>query len=499
MNFLGIDIGTSGCKAAIHNENGDLMAASIRSYEVTFSKTGAAELNSGEVIKKCFESIRECTGLVENGSVKALSISSQGEAFTAVGVNREIMSRAMISSDTRSAPFIKPLVDVIGEEELYEITGHTAQPIFTVFKLLWLKSNRPDIWKKAHYFLCFEDLLQLYLGVEPTISWSLAGRTMLFDVRKHEWSSNILSEIELDSSKLATPLQSGSIAGTVSSRISSELGLSKDAYIVSGGHDQACNALGAGVTREGVAMLATGTVECITAAFQKPIFNEKLRLNNLCTYDYVLPDSYSSIAYHLTGGNILSWFAEEFGYPEKEKANKTGKNYYSLLLDQLSLEPSELIVLPYFTTSGTPYFDRKTKGIIYGLRLTTKRSEILQALLEGVAYEIRLNLEILDNSGYQINKFRAVGGGARSPKWIQLKANILEREIDLLNTEETGCYGASIIAYSAFSDINSFEIAKKWVKPLRTIIPQKKYQKDYLSRFNSYKEIYESLKGGLNF
>jgi xylulokinase len=494
MNLLGIDIGTSGCKAAIYSERGKLLAESRRSYEVIFSEGGGAELNSLEVITKCFESIRECTGLVERGSVKALCISSQGEAFTAVGPNREILSNAMISSDTRSAPFIQPLVNAIGEEKLYEITGHTAQPIFTVFKLLWLKSKKPDIWEKARYFLCFEDLLQLFLGIEPTISWSLAGRTMLFDVRKHEWSSDILNEIGLDSSRLATPLQSGSIAGRVSSQVSAELGLSKETIIVNGGHDQACNALGAGVTKEGVAMLATGTVECMTAVFKKPIFNNKLRLNNLCTYDYVLPDSYSSIAYHLTGGNILSWFAEEFGYREKVKAKKTGEDYYNLLLDQISLQPSDLIVLPYFTTSGTPYFDRETQGTIYGLRLTTKKSDILQALLEGVMYEMRLNLEILDSSGYQINKFRAVGGGAKSLKWIQLKANILGRDIDMLTIKETGCYGASILAYSAYLGKVAKKISDEWVRPAKTIEPVKKHEIKYKNRFNSYKKLYKSLK-----
>lgn len=496
MNFLGIDIGTSGCKAAVYNENGILMAESRRSYEVVFSKGGGAELNSLEVIRKCFESIRECTHIVKPGSVKALSISSQGEAFTAVGENREILSNAMVSSDTRSAAFIKPLEEAIGEEKFYEITGHTPQPIFTVFKLLWFKSNKPDVWNKARYFLCFEDLLQLFLGTDPTISWSLAGRTMLFNVRTHQWSFEILNEIGLDSSKLATPLQSGSIAGEVSADAAQLLGLSADTQIVSGGHDQACNALGAGVTKEGVAMLATGTVECITAVFSQPIFNRKLRINNLCTYDYVIPDSYSSIAYHLTGGNILGWFANEFGYEEKEKANKSGENYYTLLLDQINLKPSNLIVLPYFTTSGTPYFDRKTKGIIYGLRLSTKKAEILQALLEGVAFEMRLNLEILDRSGYEINKFRAVGGGAKSTRWIQLKANILGRKIDILNTKETGCYGSSILAISAITGRKVNDIAEDWVRPVETITPDRNAQKKYLTRFSSYKKLYESLQGG---
>jgi len=470
------------------------MAESRRPYEVVFSKGGVAELNSGEVIKKCFESIRECTDLIEKGSVKALSISSQGEAFTAVGSNREILSNAMISSDTRSAPYIEPFVAAIGEQRLYEITGHTAQPIFTLFKLLWFKSNKPKIWEKARYFLCFEDLLQLFLGVDPTISWSLAGRTMMFDVQKHDWSHEILEEVGLDPGKLATPKQSGSIAGNVSAEVASEIGLSCDTLIVNGGHDQGCNALGAGVTKEGVAMLATGTVECITAAFKKPIFNDKLMLNNLCTYDYVLPDIYSSIAYHLTGGNILNWFAQEFGQQEKEKAKTNVKDYYTLLLDQIDLIPTDLLVLPYFTTSGTPHFDRKTKGTIYGLRLRTKRSEILQALLEGVMYEMKVNLEILENAGYKIKRFRAVGGGAKSLKWVQLKANIIGRDIEILSIKETGCYGSAMLAYSAFESTALFDISKEWVKPRKTITPNKKYEEEYLSKFSSYKVLYHSLK-----
>lgn len=495
MNFLGIDIGTSGCKVSAYNEQGQLQAESRRSYDVIFSEGGGAELNSAEVIQKCFESIRECSGMMKAGSVKALSISSQGEAFTAVGANREILSNAMISSDTRSAPFIQPFKEAIGEQKLYEITGHTAQPIFTACKLLWFRANKPKIWSKARYFLCFEDLLQLFLGIDPAISWSLAGRTMLFDVRTHEWSDEILKEVGLEPGKFAKPLPSGSVAGSIHSDIAKDLGLPSETLIVCGGHDQACNALGAGVTKQGVAMLATGTVECITAAFNKPVFSSNLRINNLCTYDYVLPNSYSSIAYHLTGGNILSWFAKEFGEIEKEKAKKTGQDYYTFLLREITSKPTSLLVIPYFTTSGTPYFDRKTKGLIYGLRLTTKKSEILQALLEGVAYEMRVNLEILDEAGYEIHKFRAVGGGAKSIKWIQLKANILGREIDILNTKETGCYGASMLAYSASEGKNISKISDAWVHPLKTITPNKDFTKAYSAKFNSYKKLYRTVKG----
>lgn len=494
MNYLGIDIGTSGCKAGIFDGDGKQIALAKRSYDVIFSDGGGAEIDSDEVIKKCFEVIKECTSQAPPDSVKALSISSQGEAFTAIGPDNETLCNAMISSDSRSKSYISGLVSAIGEEKLYNITGHTAYPIFTVFKLLWLKDNRPDVWGKARYFLCFEDLLVLRLGANPAISWSLAGRTMLFDVQKHEWCNEILDEVGLSKSKLATALPSGSVAGSVNISLAHELGLPTDAKIIVGGHDQTSSALGAGVIDEGVAMLATGTVECITAAFKKPVFTENLRLNNLCTYDYTIKDTYTSIAYNLTGGNILKWFVKEFGHKEIDEARRTGSDPYELVLNQLSEGPNPLLVLPYFTSSGTPYFDTQTMGAIYGLRLTTTRGEVLRALLEGVAFEMRLNLEIMEESGYNIHELRAVGGGAKSKVWTQLKSNVLNKKITTLDITETGCYGVAMLACSAITGEPVSSIAGRWVNPSAFIEPDERFAKIYSEKFKTYKNLYKALK-----
>lgn len=494
MNYLGIDIGTSGCKAGIFDGNGKQIAFAKRSYDVMFSAEGGAEIDSDEVIKKCFEVIKECTAQAPPNSVKALSISSQGEAFTAIGSDNETLCNAMVSSDSRSKPYINDLVGAMGEERLYTITGHTAYPIFTVFKLLWLKENRLDVWQKARYFLCFEDLLVLRLGAKPSISWSLAGRTMLFDVQKHEWCDEILDEIDLSKSKLAIPMPSGSVAGLVNKSLASELGLPSDTKIITGGHDQTCSALGAGVTDEGVAMLATGTVECITAAFKKPTFTENLRKNNLCTYDYTIEGTYSSIAYNLTGGNILKWFVEEFGQKEIEDAKRSGGDPYDLVLSQLTDSSTPVLVLPYFTSSGTPYFDTQTMGAIYGLRLTTSRGEVLKALLEGVAFEMRLNLEIMEESGYNIHELRAVGGGAKSKKWTQLKSNVLNKKITTLDITETGCYGVAMLACSAITGEHVSQVAGRWVNPESFIVPEKQFEESYAEKFKKYKDLYKSLK-----
>jgi xylulokinase len=427
-HYLGIDIGTGGCKAVVFDANGRQLAAASSDYNVCFTPDGGSELNSDEVVEKCLAVIAASVRQIPPRSVRGLGIASQGEAFTALGRNGCALCGAMVSSDTRAEEFAREWPRRFGEERLYQITGHTAHPLFTLFKLLWLRERKPEVWERSASFFCFEDLLQFRLGLDPAISWPLAGRTMLFDVRRHCWSDEILAAAGIARDQLARPLPSGAVAGTVSPTMAASLGLASGALVVAGGHDQVCGALGAGVTRGGVAMVGAGSVECVTPAFSRPVFSEDLRRNNLCTYDHAVPGLYATLAYSLTGGNILKWFRDEFAAGET----------YEQLLKAVAPEPTSLQVLPYWTPSGTPYFDRLTPGAIIGLRLSTKRGEILRALLEGVALEMRLNLAILKGCGCQIDELRAVGGGAKSRWWTQLRADILGCPVAALDVTEGG-------------------------------------------------------------
>jgi xylulokinase len=494
VNFLGIDIGTSGCKAVVFDSEGQPLTTANREYDVIFMENGGAELDSDRVINNCLQIILECSQRVEANSIAGLGISSQGEAFTAIDGNGKTLCHAMISSDMRSEGYVHKWTEKFGEEKLYQITGHTAHPLFTLFKLLWLKDNKPDIWEKTKKFLCFEDLLHFRLGLDPAISWSLAGRTMLFDVRKHEWNREILDLVGLTINQLARPLPSGSIVGTLNDESSTKLGLAYGAIVITGGHDQPCGALGAGVTKSGMGMYATGTVECLTPAFTYPIFADDLRKNNLCTYDHAVTGMYITVAYSLTGGNILKWFRDEFGVYELIEADKKGVNAYDLLLKAAGDKPSDLIVLPYFTPSGTPYFDTKTKGAVLGLRLTTKRGEFIRALLEGVAMEMRLNMEILEKSGNDVKELRAIGGGAKSVIWTQLKADVTGKNITTLNITEAGCLGVAMLACAAKTGESIVDLAARWIIPQSIVYPQIEYKELYDKRFKSYKKLYSTIK-----
>jgi len=492
-HYMGIDIGTSSCKAVVFNENGRQVSAASREYDIISKNAGWAELDTDEVIGKCFEVIRESASLLEPGSVIGLGVSSQGEAFTLLDKEGRTLCNALVSSDIRANEMIRPWTEQFGEKKLYRITGHTPHPMFSLFKLLWIQKYSPDIWAKAQRIVCFEDLLQYRLGIEkPAMGWPLAGRTMMFDVVEHKWNTGILEMAGIRKEQLSEPLQSGTIAGTVNPEIALNLNLAKCTLIVTGGHDQPCSALGAGAIEPGIAVYSSGTVECITPAFNKPVFNEGLRKNNLCTYDHAAPGMYATVAFSLTGGNLLKWFRDEFGSAEVGEAMRTDSDPYELLLNGMPENPSRLLVLPYFTPSGTPYYDVSVKGAILGLDLSVTREEILKALLEGVAFEMRLNLDILKKSGYEVKELRIIGGGAKSQSHIQLKADVIGMPITMLDVTETGCMGVAMLAKAACTNENIGDITKNWVIPVCKIEP--KLQGDYDSKFNRYKKLYPALK-----
>lgn len=494
MNFMGIDIGTSGCKVAVFDSDGRQLVRAYREYSTIFTPDGGVELDSTDVIHKCFELIRECNSAINGHSIKALAISSQGEAFTAIGQGGRSLCNAMISSDLRALPYVQKWTRKFGEEKLYQITGHTAHPMFTFFKLLWLKDNKPDVWKNARKFLCFEDLLQYHLGIDPAIGWPLAGRTMLFDIKRHCWNEEILTLLGIREEQLARPLQSGKIAGLISNSIARNLGFADNTLVVCGGHDQICSALGAGAVKPGMAMYASGTVECITPCFDHAIFSNNLRKSNLCTYDHVLNEMYATVAYSLTGGNILKWFRDEFGREEIASAQMSNKDVYEIILQNSAKKPTDLLVLPYFTPSGTPYFDADTKGAIFGLRISTQRGEFIRALLEGVSYEMRLNLEILESSGYRIDELFLVGGGAKSRIWSQIKADVTGKKISIPAVTEAGCLGAAILACASYSGSNIHDLARKWIKIKSTLIPNEEYNLIYSRKFEDYKKLYSKIR-----
>ncbi len=496
MSFMGVDIGQTGCKVLAFDARGRPVGSAYREYPLISPQPGWAELDSQQVIALCKEAITEVA--VEVGRrdpVSAIAVASQGESFTVVGANDEFLCNGMITSDTRAREQVADLTDTIGLEKLYQITGHSPHTMFTLFKLAWLRENRPAILDQAAKILCYEDLLSYELTGEAVTDYSIAGRTMLFDVRAREWSGEILGQIGLGPEVLPRPEPSGHVVGTVRSSLASELGLPPGVQVVAGGHDQPCGALGAGVVGPEVAMYATGTVECISPAFDRLVLNDTLRDANLATYHHVVPGLYFTVAFNLTGGNLLRWFRDEFGVEETRLAHEGGRSVYDLLLEQIPDQPTSVLVLPHFVATGTPYFDTAPTGALIGLSLATTRGEFIKALLEGVTYEMRLNVNILRKAGVGIAELRAIGGGAKSAAWMQIKADIMDIPIVSMNVSEAAGMGAAMLAAVGSGAIETIdEAVEEWVHPQRVFEPERNRARLYEERFAVYRELYHALR-----
>ena len=493
MSYLGLDIGTGGCKAVAFDAEGRELASSYREYPVLHPLPDWAELDPEVVISMCLDVIADINNMVGD-PVVAMCISSQGEAFTPVASDGSVLGNAMVSSDSRARDIAVDWSNAFGMEKIYQITGHTPHPLFSLFKLLWIKENQPAVWKNTRYFLCFEDLFHYRMGLQPRISWPMAGRTMLFDVIRHKWDHEILEAAGLQVEKLAIPAAPGEITGVISANEGGKIGFKNSVILVAGGHDQTCAALGAGVIEPGMCMYATGSVECFCPVLESPSFSDELRRNNLCCYDYTIPGRYTSVAFSLTGGNILRWMRDELGQAEKNAAASSGVNAYDLLLNEMPATPTSLTVLPYFSATGTPYFDTRAKGAIMGLLLTTTKGEITKALLEGVALEMKLNLQLMEKSGMRIDTLIATGGGTRNKAWTRLKADVLNKRIMVRDIKEAGCYGAAMLACSAFEKVPVEQLLRKNQVESEVFIPNAINAVHYDAKFETYKQLYPTLK-----
>jgi len=481
MSAIGLDVGTSGAKALCVDAQGRVLARASRSYAVSSPEPGAAELDPREVIAAA-EAVLAEVAAAAPGAVQAIGISCQGEAVVPVDAAGEPLSALQVSSDRRPASVIPAVLAEVGAADIYQRTGHTPAALFTLFKLRWLAEQRPELHAKAHAFHCVEDLLHRRWGLQPAMGFPLAGRTLLFDVRRGAWNAQLCAAARVDPGQLARPLPSGSVVGTLPAAVAARLGVAAGCIVVAGGHDQCCAALGAGAVRPGQAVYGCGTVECITPTFAAPVLSERLRDANLCTYHAAAPGRWASVAYSLTGGNALAWWRGICGAVD-----------YDSMLGELAEAPSPVLALPYLTPSGTPWFDERTPGALTGLRLDTTRGQILQGLLEGVAYEMRLNLHLLGEAGLAVDELRATGGGARDRRLCQLKADALDRPLALLAEPEAGCLGMAAAGWATVVGADPAELAAAWSRPTAVLEPRPTQRRAHAERFAAYRALYRNL------
>jgi xylulokinase len=281
----------------------------------------------------------------------------------------------------------------------------------------------------------------------------------------------------------------------VSAKLAGELGFSNQALVATGGHDQPCGALGAGIIQPGMAMNATGTSDVICPALDEPLLTEAMLENNYCCYPHVNPAQYVSIAFNLTGGLLLRWYRDVLCEAEQVAAREAGRDVYDAIIEAASDPGRSLYFLPHFVGAGTPYLDSHSRGALVGLTIDTTKQDLSRAVLDSINYEAKVNIERMNQSGCRIGEIRAIGGGAKSARWLQMKADTFGVPVLSMKTSEAASLGAAILGGVASGCFRSIrEAVERMVEVKHTYEPDPEKHRQYEVKYREYAEIYPALR-----
>jgi sugar (pentulose or hexulose) kinase len=434
-NLLSIDVGTTHCRVSLFDPEGTRKAFASRECPVTTDASGMAEQDADEVWRSIRGLLRQAIAEAGGVEVSAVCLSVQGDAVIPVDRSGACLHPAVLGMDYRSTGQARAAERRLGGWKIFRHTGMRPHPLNALCKIMWLRDERPRVFAMARRMLTYEDFILSRLGVEPAIDVTMASRTMALDLRREAWSSWLLGRLSIEPGLLSPVVSAGTPLGTMSRALCEEVGLREPPLVVAGAHDQVCAAIGAGVPVIARAVVSTGSAEVLSTAFDGPVLTRAMYEGFYPCYRFTEPGSYFTFSLNHAGGLLLDWFRALAGGGAADR-----------LLDDLPPGPSPVLILPHFNGSGTPWCDTRSRGAILGLSLSTTPGEITLAILEALAFELRINLERLQAAGIPIVEIAAAGGGARSPRWLQIKADVLERPIRAPAATEAASRGAAILA-----------------------------------------------------
>ena len=491
MRIAGLDIGTTGCKLTVFDKSGAYLDKAYCDYPV---KRGSSEheVDAEMIMEGVFAVIKEMTAKYPD--IAGIGVTSFGETFVLTDENGKPLHNAMLYTDPRGKEECEELVQKMDGRTIASITGLKPHEMYSIPKLMWLKKHKSEIYSQAKHALLMEDFVVFRLTGNAQIDYSLATRTMAFDITKLDWSEEIFQLADVDMSLMSKPVPTGTSAGTVLPKIAQQTGLSEETQIVCVSHDQIAATVGAGVFSSDKAADGAGTVQCIIPVYDSLPELDIMYDGNYAVVPYVVPGKYVAYAFSYTGGALIQWCVDTLAKKEKEIAKGQGISVNELLEGEFT-EPTGLLVLPHFAGAATPYMDTGSKGAIVGLTTAHTVSDIYRACMEGVVYEVLLNMEHLQSSGIQFHMMHATGGGAKSEVWMQMKADMLNIPIAALETVDAGTVGSAMltgIAIGCFENLD--DAATHMVKQKKVYEPNLKMHEKYVKVYQRYKKLYEAVR-----
>src|SRR5277367_1893298 len=490
---LGIDVGTGGTRALIVDENGRITAAATEEHEPFASpKIGWAEQRPEDWWRAAGVAVRKALaqGNLRGDQIACVGFSGQMHGAVMLDSAGEVVRPALIWCDVRTEKQCRELNERIGAERVIQLTCNPALPNFTLTKLLWVRENEPENWKRVRFVMLPKDYVRFRLTGERAIDVADASGTLMLDVAKRRWSAEVLQAADIDPALLPRVFESPDVCGKVSATGAVATGLAAGTPVVAGAGDQAAGATGMGIVTPGAVSATIGTSGVVFAATDRPALDPRGRLHTFC---HAVPGRWHVMGVTQAAGLSLRWFRDSFG---SSATQSTGDSYEKLTAEAATTPAGSdgLLWAPYLMGERTPHLDANARGALVGITASHTRAHVIRAIMEGVAYSLKDTFTIFNGMNVPVKSIRLGGGGARSSLWRQIQADVYGHEVEIVEAEEGAAYGAAILAGVGVTIWPSVDAAcKSIVRVVERVRPDAVNAAVMAANYAMYRRIYPAM------
>ncbi len=492
--ILAHDLGTSGNKVSLYDNNGNLISSSFYGYDTYYPQKGYVEQNSEDWWEAVKNSTRELLKKSKISKNEIACITFSGHMMSALPVDKKCnpLDNSIIWADTRGIKQAERLCNIVDAEEIYKITGHRCSPNYSAAKIMWLMDNKKEVYKNAYKFLHVKDFIIGRLTGTFVTDYSDASGMNLLDINNLNWSKALLDASEIDCEKLPALRASTDVAGEITAKAAREIDLLAGTPVIVGGGDGPCAAMGAGVINEGSAYNYIGSSSWIGVSSTKPVMDKEMRTFNWVHLD---KNRYCPTGTMQAAGGSYSWLKDRL-YPPGTDITKEDINLYKVMDAEAEKAPAGsegLIYLPYLLGERSPHWNPDARGAFIGLAYKHSREHIIRAVLEGITFNLKIILNTFETQ-LSISSIKVIGGGTKGILWQQILADIYEMPVLIPQfLEEATSLGAAIAGGVGIGFFKNFEIANELIKIKKTIIPITENSKKYKELFPIFEESYNAL------
>ncbi len=497
MAIIGVDIGTSGTKTILFDNNGVSLAEATREYPLYQERIGYAEQEPSdfwEATKATIQEVMAKSG-VKKSEVVGIGLSGQMHGLVLLDKDCNPLRRAIIWCDQRTAAECEIITDKIGKNRLIGITANPALTGFTASKILWVMRHEPQLYDKTQHILLPKDYVRYKLTGEFATEVSDASGMQLMNIRERCWSPEVLSKLGIDIRLLAKMHESVEITGTLSAKVAAEIGLNPGTPVVGGAGDQAAGAIGNGIVKQGKISATIGSSGVVFAHTDDVTIDMQGRVHTFC---HAVPGAYHIMGVTQGAGLSLKWYRDNFGASEKDAAQWLGIDEYVLMDKQAATVPAGcdgLTFLPYMMGERTPHNDPKARGMLFGLTAKHTKPYVLRSIMEGVTYSLADCMSVIREMGIDASQVIASGGGGKSPLWRQMLADVFGCNVVTLNKAQGAATGVAILAAVAAGLFPSIQVAcDVFTETAGTTSPDSANASVYAAQYEVYKKLYHATK-----